>query len=168
MHEFGIASEIWEAVQRAVLCTFEQQNGSSSSREQVICSARAAPKTGSNERENGAELLAPARVTAITVELGELNLIEDEQLRFWVAALAERDGSSGVDLRITHMPVRVRCRACGEESAVELSGRQPGFFLPPELSCALCGSRMVNAVGGREIRVVSAEVDQEGNDGSGG
>jgi hydrogenase nickel incorporation protein HypA/HybF len=123
VHEFGIASGIWQAVMAAA-------------------------------REQGG-----GRVRAITVELGELNLIEDEQLRFWMTALAERDGSPGVELRIAHLPPRVRCRECGEESAVELAGEVASWFVSPALSCPRCGSREVEVIGGREIRVVSAEVD---------
>jgi hydrogenase nickel incorporation protein HypA/HybF len=133
VHEFGIASEIWQAVQRAA-----KQHGGK---------PRACP---TDER---------VQVRAITVEIGELNLIEDEQLRFWVTALAERDGSAGVELRIAHLPLRVRCRGCGEESAVELAGEVASWFVPPALSCPRCGSREVEVIGGREIRVVSAEVE---------
>jgi hydrogenase nickel incorporation protein HypA/HybF len=132
LHEFGIASDIWQAVLRAA-------------------------------RQHGG-----GRVRAITVEIGELNLIEDEQLRFWVGALAERDGSREVDLRITHLPVRVRCRQCGEENTAQLTGRAPGFFLPPTLACPRCGSHQVEAMGGRELLVVSAEIEPEAEDGSRG
>ncbi len=125
MHEFGIASEIWESVKRAAA-----------------------------GHGDGA-----AQVRSITVELGELNLIEDEQLRFWVGALAERDGSPGVELKIAHIQPTVNCRQCGAESQTELTGREPGLFLPPTIGCPRCGSRDVEVTGGREIRVVSAEID---------
>ena len=158
MHEFGIASEIWQAVRQAA----EWHGGRSPS-----------ASLGVNKLLPN----APVRVLSITVELGELNLIEDEQLRFWVTALAERDGSPDIELRITHMPVTVRCRQCGEESAVarppeaaataaeglavELTGQQPGLFVPPVVACPRCGSKDVEAIGGREIRVVSAEIEPE-------
>lgn len=123
MHEFGIASEIWQSVRRSA------------------------------ERHGG------GRVLSITMELGELNLIEDEQLRFWVTALAERDGSPGVELRISHVPAQVRCRQCGEETAAPLGDRRAGPFLAPRVACAGCGSVEVELTGGREIRVVSAEIE---------
>jgi hydrogenase nickel incorporation protein HypA/HybF len=141
VHEFGIASEIWEAAKRAA----ETHGG------------------------NGG-----VRVCSITVELGELNLIEDEQLRFWVTALAERDGSPQVDLRITHVPPTVRCRQCGEVRSVERreseveSRLSAGWPLRPEGPCPRCGSSELEVVGGREIRVVSAEIEPEANDESRG
>jgi len=136
VHEFGVASEIWEAVRRAA-----------------------------GEHGGG-------RIRAITVEIGELNLIEDEQLRFWVTALAERDGSPGAELRIAHLPVTVRCRQCGETRTAEsrdsrVESRETevesrflgGMLGTPAAACPRCGSGEVEVIGGREIRVVSAEVD---------
>jgi len=41
------------------------------------------------------------RVKRIVLEIGALNLIEEEQLRFWLEALAERNGSAGVEVNIT-------------------------------------------------------------------
>jgi hydrogenase nickel incorporation protein HypA/HybF len=145
VHEFGIASEIWQAVRRSA------------------------------ERHGG------GRVLSITMELGEMNLIQDEQLRFWVTALAERDGSPGVALRISHIPAEARCRQCGEVRApfakatgpkgveeassrrAEDAGNDPrfpgGWYARPEGPCPRCGSLEVEVTGGREIRVVSAEIE---------
>jgi Zn finger protein HypA/HybF involved in hydrogenase expression len=47
-------------------------------------------------REHGS-----ARVKAIKLEIGALNLIEEEQIRFWLEVLAEKDGSAGVEVRVT-------------------------------------------------------------------
>lgn len=95
-----------------------------------------------------------------------MNLLEDEQLRFWVGALAERDGSPGVEVKIAHLPARVRCEECGAEGAPLLPGGDIGHLVPPSPSCSECGSRRVKITGGRELRVVSAEIDVEDSDGS--
>ncbi|MFB3881642.1 MAG: hydrogenase maturation nickel metallochaperone HypA [Armatimonadota bacterium] len=128
MHEFGIASEIWEAVKKAA----------------------------------GAH--GGGRVRAITVEVGELNLIEDEQLRFWITALAERDGSPGVELRITLVRPTIKCRQCGDLRETGPGSRSGSRLfdsstLWPEGPCPKCGAMEAEVVGGREIRVVSAEIE---------
>jgi hydrogenase nickel incorporation protein HypA/HybF len=136
VHEFGIAWEIWQSVQRAA------------------------------ERSGGGR----TRVRSIAVEIGELNLIEDEQLRFWISELAERDGSPGAELRITHLPPAVRCRGCGETRTGEIrgSGAESGGptldWSGPRAAgpCPRCGSVEVEVTGGRQIRVVSAEVEAAG------
>jgi len=107
------------------------------------------------------------RVTSITLELGELNLIEEEQLRFWIGELSARDGSPDVQLKIAEVKGRITCRACGAEGEPELPSGESGHLGPPLVSCAACGSRNVSIVGGREIRVVSAEIEREGAEGAG-
>lgn len=106
-------------------------------------------------------------VRSIRLEVGVLNLMEDEQLSFWVAALAEQDGSPGVELEIVHVPARVKCRCCGTEG----EGRVPEGTLPYSfvgaVRCAECGSGEVDIVGGRDLKVVTAEIEREGRNGRG-
>jgi len=101
------------------------------------------------------------RVRSIAVEVGSLNLIEDEQLRFWVQALAEREGSPGVELKITHIPARIACRSCGEHSDIAPSASSHPHFIKPGMSCPACTSSDVRVSGGRELRVVTAEIETE-------
>jgi hydrogenase nickel incorporation protein HypA/HybF len=106
------------------------------------------------------------RVVSISLELGALNLIEEDQLTFWLEALAERDGSPGVQVKVTTLPVRLRCRQCGGETVIGDAG-EPAEGLPyaaAALACGECGSRNVEFAGGREIRVVSAEVAESDPD----
>jgi len=109
------------------------------------------------------------RVQSIKLEIGALNMIQDEQMTFWVEALAEQDGSPGVGLDIIHLPARVRCLKCTAETTPEMATSPALFFVPPVLQCGNCGSGDVEVVGGRELRVVSAEVEEkEKSDGAAG
>jgi len=124
MHEFSIASQIWESVARAA-------------------------------RQRG------GRVLSITLELGELNLLEEEQLRFWINELAARDSSPDVELKITLVRSRVHCPDCGQESEPALPEGELDHHLPLTLTCPHCGSRNVTVTAGREITVASAEIETE-------
>jgi hydrogenase nickel incorporation protein HypA/HybF len=99
------------------------------------------------------------RVTSISLEIGVLNLLADEQLSFWIRALAEREGSPDVQLRIAHLPGRVHCNECGAEGEPQSPHTEADHFLPPAVLCPSCGSASVKLVGGREVRVVSAEIE---------
>jgi hydrogenase nickel incorporation protein HypA/HybF len=55
------------------------------------------------------------RVTSIRLEIGAFQMIEEEQLTFWIQALAERDGSPGVGLTITTVPESVQIRVVSAE-----------------------------------------------------
>jgi hydrogenase nickel incorporation protein HypA/HybF len=124
VHEYSVASEIWDAVKAAA-----QKHG------------------------GGA-------VRSITLEIGALNLIEEEQLSFWLKALAGQNGSPNLDLKISRAAARVTCRECGAD-AEPLPTGEVSHFVPPVLSCGSCGSRDVQVVAGRELRVVSAEIEKE-------
>lgn len=104
------------------------------------------------------------RVRAVTLALGALNLIEEEQLRFWLQALAERDGSPDLAMRATTLPARVLCGQCGAESETAAPAGELDHFLLVAPRCPRCGSAEVSVVGGRELWVVSAEVEVHDGD----
>ncbi len=116
----------------------------------------------------GAREHGGGRVLSIALEVGELNLLEEEQLGFWIRELGARGGSPEVKLKITEIKALVRCNGCGVEGKAGLPAGELNHFLPPILSCGACGSRDVAVVGGRELRVVSAEIEKEGADGGSG
>ncbi len=103
------------------------------------------------------------RVKTITLEIGALNLIEDEQLRFWLEALAERDGSPGVEVRITTLPPRARCTKCGQRGEAQILSAPGLGHVAQAVTCQACGSSELTLEGGRELRVVSAEVETGGS-----
>lgn len=123
MHEYSIASQIWQSV-------------------------------SDKAREAGGR-----RVRSIALEIGVLNLLADEQVTYWVRALAERDGSPDVQVKISHLPGCVHCNDCGEQGEPASPGDVTDHLLPPLVLCPACGSGNVNLTGGRELRVVSAEIE---------
>jgi hydrogenase nickel incorporation protein HypA/HybF len=100
------------------------------------------------------------RVLKVKLEIGVLTLLAEDQLRFWIESLAERDGSPGVVVEISAPPGRVRCQECGAEADVPQPADDLNHLLPPPVRCPTCDSPSVAIVGGREIRVVSAEIDR--------
>lgn len=126
MHEYSVASEIWDAVKAAA-------------------------------RKHGG-----GAVRSIRLEIGALNLIEEEQLSFWLQALADHNGSPDLHLEISRTPARIKCGHCGAETGPASSANELSHFAPPVVTCPRCGSGDVRVLGGRELRVVSAEIDKEG------
>lgn len=63
------------------------------------------------------------RVKSIKLEIGALQMIEEDQLTFWIQTLAERDGSPGIELKITTVPDGLQMRVVSAE--VDLSTPQP-------------------------------------------
>lgn len=103
-----------------------------------------------------------ARVQSITLEIGALNLIEPDQLTFWLKALADQHGSPDIAVNIkTILPARVHCNDCGADGEPALPPGPLDHFLPPPMACRACGSRDLAVTGGRELRVVSAEIEKD-------
>ncbi len=56
-----------------------------------------------------------SRVKAIKLEVGALNLIEEDQLTFWIQALAEREGLPRVEVKITTLPAGMQIKVVSAE-----------------------------------------------------
>ena len=123
MHEFSLATEIWQSVAQAAV-----QHGG-------------------------------GRVLGVKLEIGALNLLAEDQMRFWIETLAEHDGHPGVKVEITHLPGRVQCVVCGAETEVATPAGNVEHLLAVPLVCPACGAGEITVVGGREVRVVSAEIE---------
>ncbi|MHC1629573.1 MAG: hydrogenase maturation nickel metallochaperone HypA/HybF [Methanoculleaceae archaeon] len=94
--------------------------------------------------EHGAEGIA-----SITVEFGELSMVNPEQVEFLFGAISEEDPLfQGVSMECRTIPVRTRC-PCGYEGS-------------ERFVCPSCGA-LPEIIAGREIRVSNIQI--EVNDG---
>ncbi len=99
-----------------------------------------------------AEVSGGRAVLAVRLRVGVLSGVAPQALGFaWDLAVA---GTTlvGSRLDVDLAPVRVECRACGERSDLPE---------PLPMRCPRCAAREVDVVGGQELEVVSAEVDDE-------
>ena len=90
------------------------------------------------------------RVTRVDVKIGLLRQVVPEALEFAFELVAAGTEVEGAELRVEHVPVRVRCARCEAESEA------PEF----PLACAGCGSVDVEVVAGDELLVESLELEE--------
>jgi hydrogenase nickel incorporation protein HypA/HybF len=90
-------------------------------------------------------------VSAVDVRIGRLRQVVPDALAFAFELVAAGTEVEGAELRVEHIPVRVRCARCGAESEA------PEF----PLACAECGSVDVEVVAGDELLVESLEIEEE-------
>lgn len=96
-----------------------------------------------------AEQAQGARVTRVTLEVGQLAAVMPDALRFCFEICARDTLVEGAELEIIDLPGRGRCRDCGEEVELEqLFGR-----------CA-CGSCNLELIAGQELRIRQMEIEQ--------
>ena len=91
------------------------------------------------------------RVSAVDVRVGRLRQVVPDALEFAFELVAAGTEVEGAELRVEHVPVRVRCARCAAESEA------PEF----PLACARCGSVDVEVIAGDELLVESLEIEEE-------
>jgi hydrogenase nickel incorporation protein HypA/HybF len=92
------------------------------------------------------------RVCAARLVLGELTCIDPETLTFAFEVGCRGTCAESCRLEIRRLPLVLRCRGCGGEG--ERSG--------PVDPCPRCGAVGGDVLQGREIRLTTIDVDDEG------
>jgi hydrogenase nickel incorporation protein HypA/HybF len=91
------------------------------------------------------------RVLAVSIRAGQLRQVVPSALRFAFELVGSETPLAGASLQIEHVPVRGRCRTCGEHGELP---RMP-------LACGACGGLELDLTSGEELEVVEIEVQQE-------
>jgi hydrogenase nickel incorporation protein HypA/HybF len=95
-------------------------------------------------RENDAR-----RVVSIVIAVGPLSGVEAGLLEHAYPIAAAGTVAEHARLEIEVVPVRVRCRKCGDESAAQ----------PNRLLCASCGDWQVHVTAGEEMLLKRVEIE---------
>lgn len=85
----------------------------------------------------------------VMIAVGALSGADPEALRGAFPLVAEGTSAEAAELIIEVVAARVRCLACGSETVAE------NYFV----GCAVCGSRDVELVSGRELTITSVELE---------
>ena len=88
-----------------------------------------------------------ANVRAIHINLGPLAGVAREAL---ASAFELARESSGIELVICDVPVRIHCPRCGEERAI---------VSLQEFCCAECGTASAEVTQGREMLIIAMEIE---------
>ena len=90
------------------------------------------------------------RVTKVVLRIGALTGVVDEALRFSFEVAAEGTICHGAALAIERVELRVMCPRCREPRTIE-----SGFLLV----CPECGSPTPEILAGRELELLSLEIE---------
>lgn len=90
-------------------------------------------------------------VTRATIEIGALSCVSPDALQFAFEAMRRGTLAESCQLVIERTPLRVSCPACGAEGAT--TAEDP--------SCPKCRQIPVEVLSGREMRLVSIDVEDD-------
>lgn len=90
-----------------------------------------------------------ARVTRAVVEIGELASVVPEALAFAFEIARADTVASGCALQLAHVPLCVRCAACGYQGEA-----RRGL-----VGCPRCDAVPLEVIAGRDMRLVSIDVE---------
>jgi hydrogenase nickel incorporation protein HypA/HybF len=88
------------------------------------------------------------RVARLNLRIGRLAAVVRESLTFCFEVIARGTALEGAELVIEDVPIRLRCRGCGNEWEVD----------GPIFTCPGCREGAVDLVSGRELEIVSLDL----------
>ncbi len=93
-------------------------------------------------------------VTAATLEIGELTCVDPDTLAFAFEVASKDTVANGCQLKMQRIPLEISCKACGHQGQVDSTS----------LGCPVCGEVSVKVSAGRELRLVSIDVEDENDE----
>jgi len=89
------------------------------------------------------------KVLSIQLEIGELTLLNGEQVAFWVEELFKSSVAEGAEVKIKTIKSQIHCKACGYRGGMRLD-QEDSFqhLIPP--TCPRCNGIQIKIVKGRE------------------
>lgn len=89
------------------------------------------------------------RVKQVKLIVGELTGVEDMVMKSCFEIYVQGTSIEGARLVIKRVPVKVRCRICGNEYETKI----------PFSECAVCGNKNFQIISGKELYIESLEVE---------
>ena len=87
------------------------------------------------------------KVIQINLIVGELTCVEDMTMNACFEMYVQATPLEGAKLVIERVPIKVRCRICGNEYVTKV----------PFSDCAACGSKNIEIISGKEFYIDSIE-----------
>ena len=89
------------------------------------------------------------KVLSIQLEIGELALLNVEQVTFWIHELFKGSVAEGAKVKVKTIKARIKCESCGYKGGISLDRQDPFRHVIP-YSCPQCGSFQVKIKKGQE------------------
>jgi hydrogenase nickel insertion protein HypA len=111
-----------------------------------------------------AEKAGAARVHALNMEIGEVALVNAEQLIWLIQMLTKETIASGIKIQVTNVPVKIHCVSCSYTGGVRYRDKDPTWHVAvPQFECCRCHSAQTVIKSGRELNIkdISVQFDDD-------
>ncbi len=95
------------------------------------------------EKNNGKKVLS------IQLEIGELTLLNMEQVTFWIQELFKGSVAEGAKVKVKTIKARIKCGTCGYKGGAASNEKDLFHHLVP-FACPKCGSLVIKIEKGQE------------------
>jgi len=92
------------------------------------------------------------KVLSIQLEIGELALLNVEQVTFWIREMFKGSVAEGARVKVRTIKARIQCESCGYRGGMNLDQRDPFRHAIP-YSCPKCQSFQIDVKKGRECHL---------------
>jgi hydrogenase nickel incorporation protein HypA/HybF len=89
------------------------------------------------------------KVLSIQLEIGELTLLNMEQVTFWIHELFKGSVAEGAKVKVRTIKARIKCESCGYKGAIRSAREDSMRHLALE-TCPQCNSFQFKVEKGRE------------------
>ena len=96
-------------------------------------------------------------IVEVTIEVGELTMLNPEQVKFLLGVLAEDTLLEGAEIIIEEVPVEIKCRSC---EFTELANTDGSDHYLAIVLCPKCDERNVEILKGRECNVKTIKIEK--------
>jgi hydrogenase nickel incorporation protein HypA/HybF len=97
------------------------------------------------------------KVVSVQLEIGELALLNVEQVTFWIHELFKGSVAEGARVKVKTIKAHIQCESCGYKGGMNLD-RQDSFRHVILYSCPKCSSFQIKVEKGRECTLRRIQV----------
>ena len=98
-------------------------------------------------------------VTEAVLEVGELTMLNPEQLRFMMDVLIKDTIMEDADIIINMIPIEIECEKCGFKGISETDENMD--HLMAVATCPKCDSTRVHVIQGQECNIKTIKIERE-------
>lgn len=99
------------------------------------------------------------KVTEAVLEIGDMTMLNPEQLRFMMSILSEDTMLEDAEIIINMIPIEIECESCGFQGESKTDENQD--HLMAVARCPECENTQVHIIKGQECNVKTIKIEKE-------